>query len=242
MAGWNDVQPTTHYSTVNTEDEDILAKICAKTINHSISVLTKFQQHTVPELDCCRQELGLIRNLCANDDFNVNLGSDNSLEFQGLNNLGIKSESLRSNSDRFFASISSRVLANVTESLMSVFEFIIDLNTSGFSTLWVGEILNVYDVSSYNKFVDAIYYFLVNTYKFPEEVQFHMTLNLFSDDLIRILKKVRKHSNPLSDQDRITLSKIITKGLHFEFHFVYRSVGLYLQKISNSNLVCNKTR
>lgn len=242
MSGWGDAQPNLGYSTVNTREDDDLAKICSKTVNRAINILSDYSQHTLPELKECRFELGCVRNLCNNDDFNVNLGSDNNNLFQGLNRLGIRSDSLRLNSDRFFPSLSSKVMTNIIDSLSSVLEFIIDLNHSGFSTLWVGEISTIYDISCFDKLIDAIYRFLLYTYNFPEEVQFHMTVNLFDNDILKIISKSNKRKRPLSDQERVILANGITHGLHFEFSFVYRSLGLYLPKVTNSQITCNRHR
>nr|AGS80294.1 p28 [Sweet potato chlorotic stunt virus] len=242
MSGWDDLPVNNSYAMSTNRSDDDIARICARTFNRAINLLTEYSQHTVPELRESRFELGCIRSLCENDDFSINLGADNSNLFQGLNKLGVRSDSLRVNSERFFPSISSKVMTNVIDSISSVLEFVIDLNHSGFSTLWVGEIMTIYDATSFEKLVDAIYRFLAYTYNFPEEVQFHMTLNLFNDDILKILNKAKRKLRPLTDSERIAMAKSITKGLHFEFHFTYRSLGLYLPKVTNSITICNKNR
>nr|AEA92666.1 p28 [Sweet potato chlorotic stunt virus] len=242
MSGWDDIHIQQNYVSSSVRNDDDIAKICARTFNRAVNLLTDYPQHTIPELRESRFELGCIRSLCENDDFNINLGADNNNLFQGLNKLGVRADSLRVNSERFFPSISSKVMTNVIDSISSVMEFVIDLNHSGFSTLWVGEIMTIYDVNSFDKLVDAIYRFLLYTYNFPEEVQFHMTLNLFNDDILKIISKAKKKIRPLSDSERVLMAKSITKGIHFEFHFTYRSLGLYLPKVTNSLTVCNKNR
>nr|AWO72976.1 p28 protein [Sweet potato chlorotic stunt virus] len=242
MSGWDDIPMQQNYVSSSVRNDDDIAKICARTFNRAVNLLTDYSQHTIPELRESRFELGCIRSLCENDDFNINLGADNNNLFQGLNKLGVRTDSLRVNSERFFPSISSKVMTNVIDSISSVMEFVIDLNHSGFSTLWVGEIMTIYDVNSFDKLVDAIYRFLLYTYNFPEEVQFHMTLNLFNDDILKIISKAKKKIRPLSDSERVLMAKSITKGIHFEFHFTYRSLGLYLPKVTNSLTVCNKNR
>nr|QPB11222.1 hypothetical protein [Sweet potato chlorotic stunt virus] len=242
MSGWDDVPTNNSYAIHNNSFEDDIAKICARTFNRAVNLLTDYVNHTIPELRESRLELGYIRNLCEKDDFNINLGVDNNSLFQGLNGLGVRSDSLRVNSERFFPSVSSKVMTNVIDSVSAVMEFVIDLNHSGFSTLWVGEIMSIYDVSNFDKLVDAVYKFLVYTYNFPEEVQFHMTLNLFNHDVLKIIKKAKDKVRPLNDNERIVMAKNITQGLHFEFHFTYRSLGLYLPKVTNSLMICNKNR
>nr|AEO37526.1 p28 [Sweet potato chlorotic stunt virus] len=242
MTGWDDIPMQQNYVSSSVRNDDDIAKICARTFNRAVNLLTDYSQHTIPELRESRFELGCIRSLCENDDFNINLGADNNNLFQGLNKLGVRADSLRVNSERFFPSITSKVMTNVIDSVSSVMEFVIDLNHSGFSTLWVGEIMTIYDVNSFDKLVDAIYRFLLYTYNFPEEVQFHMTLNLFNDDILKIISKAKKKIRPLSDSERVLMAKSITKGIHFEFHITYRSLGLYLPKVTNSLTVCNKNR
>ncbi|WBP49982.1 P27 [Mulberry crinivirus] len=205
----------------------------ANNVNIILDLVQNHASHDIFELSKAIDYSLVMVNLCKREYLTINLFSRFSQVYSTLRDSGISDSELYHNRQRYFPTLSTYDVEKLLHELIPVLEFLIKYKSGLCESFVIDHIFSKYRVSSISKFTFAVQNYFQRHYKFGDNTEFQVALNILDEykfkkyiKSLNLLKKSRAN-------DKLDLIKLVNNNIKFQINFKFYDIGLRLKSVNN---------